>query len=58
MAVEQFPENNHGNALTPIHSSYTVSATNGEVDKVIIKNFINALAEIALSVASREEAEK
>ena len=55
---EGFPENKDGKALTPIHPSYTVSATNGEIDKVMIRNFINTLAEVALSVASREGAEK
>jgi hypothetical protein len=56
--VDEFPENNEANALTPIHLSYTVSATNSEVDKVMINNFINTLAEIALSIATREEADK
>ena len=56
--VEESPENTGENVLTPIQPSYTVSATNGEVDRVIINNFINTLAEIALSIASREEAEK
>jgi hypothetical protein len=56
--IEEFPEENKENALTPILPSYTVSATNSEVDKVIINNFINTLAEIALSIASRKEADK
>jgi hypothetical protein len=56
--VDGFPENGGEKSLTPIQPSYTVSATNGEVDKVMINNFINTLAEIALSVASRKEADK
>jgi hypothetical protein len=58
MVAEQFYEENKENVLTPIHPSYTVSATNSEVDKVMINNFINTLAEIALSIATREEADK
>ena len=56
--VEEIPESSEEKALTPIRHLYTLSATNGEVDKVIINNFINTLAEIALSIASREGAEK
>jgi hypothetical protein len=56
--AEAFPENNGEKSLTCIPPSYTVSATNGEVDKVMVNNFINTLAEIALSIASREEAGK
>ena len=42
-------------SLTCIHSPYTLSATpeSAEVDELTIKNFLNTLAEIALSVAAR-----
>ena len=46
--AENYPEN----LLTCIHDSYTVSATN-EVDELIIKHFLNVLAEVAMAVASR-----
>jgi hypothetical protein len=32
-----------------------MSDTNGEAEKLIISNFLNALAEVALSIASREK---
>lgn len=54
MAVEEFPKNYDKNLLTCIHDSYTVSGTHDEVEKLMIKNFLNTLAEIALSIASRE----
>ena len=52
--AEEFPENNEEKLLTPIQPSYTVSGTHDEVDKLMIKNFVNTLAEIALSIASRK----
>jgi hypothetical protein len=56
--ISELPDYSSPDALTPIPIPYTVSATRGEVDKVMIKNFINTLAEIALSIASREETNK
>ena len=42
-------------SLTCIHSPYTLSATNEgrEVDELAVKEFLSTLAEIALSIASR-----
>ncbi|RAL70112.1 hypothetical protein C1G86_1437 [Dehalococcoides mccartyi] len=41
--------------LTCIYDAYTLSATSYQtgVDQLMIKEFLNALAEVALSVASR-----
>jgi hypothetical protein len=45
--------------LTGIRSSYTLSATNerdrGEIDNLMIRHFLETLAEVALSVASRKK---
>ena len=44
------------NPLTCIRTAYTLAATPeyaGEVDKLIVKHFMETLAEIALSVAAR-----
>ncbi|AII58438.1 MULTISPECIES: hypothetical protein [Dehalococcoides] len=42
-------------SLTGIPCTYTLSANSdkSEVDQLMIKEFLNALAEVALSVASR-----
>jgi len=43
--------------LTSIHGTYTLSNTEehyNEVDRLIVKNFLNTLAEIALAIASRK----
>ena len=56
--VEEFPEKKEENLLTPIQPSYTVSGTDDEVDKLMIKNFLDTLAEIALAIASREVTQK
>ena len=46
------------NVLTCIHDAYTVSATNetenSEVDEIIVKHFLETLAEVALSISARE----
>ncbi len=49
-------ENYEEKALTCIPPSYTLSGTNdgNEVDELIVKKFLNTLAEIALSIASRK----
>jgi len=52
--AEELFENNREKSLTCIPSSYTVSGTNDEVEWLMIMNFLNTLAEIALSIASRE----
>ncbi len=47
------------NVLTGIHDAYTVSATSdtetNEVDELMIKSFLQTLADISLSIASRKE---
>ena len=52
------PENQEEKALTCIHPSYTLSDTlepdSNEKESLIVKNFLNTLAEIALSIASRK----
>ena len=43
--------------LTCIRDAYTLSATHedaSEVDQLMVKDFLNALAEVALTVASRQ----
>ncbi len=50
--------NNDKNLLTRIHNAYTVGDNNDpeteEMNNLIVKNFINTLAEVSLSIASRE----
>jgi hypothetical protein len=49
----------HPEALTSIHSTYTLAATDktesNEMDNVIIRHFIETVAEISLSIASRKQ---
>jgi hypothetical protein len=51
-------DRHHPEALTSIHSMYTLAATDeaetSEIDKVIVKHFEEILAEIALAIASRK----
>ncbi len=51
-------ENYEEKALTCIRPSYTLSDTpepdSNETESLIVKNFLNTLAEIALSIASRK----
>ena len=54
----EFPENGKNNrqkALTCIRSAYTLAGTpnGGEVDKLMIEQFLKTLAEVSLSIASR-----
>ncbi|MFC1956486.1 hypothetical protein ACFLWZ_08265 [Chloroflexota bacterium] len=55
-------ENSRQNVLTGIPSPYTLSTTQtgetSEVDELMVRHFLNTLAEIALAVASRREAGK
>ena len=48
-------------ALTSIRDAYTLAATDehaeGEVEDLMIRDFIETLAEVALSVASRKAAQ-
>jgi len=50
-------ENNRLNVLTRIHPSYTLSDTpepdSNETESLILKNFLNTLAEVSISIASR-----
>ena len=46
-------ENGGENLLTSIRDAYTLAATN-EVEALMVNNFLNTLAEIALAVASRK----
>ena len=50
------PENTTEYVLTGIPPAYTVSANleTGEADRIMIRNLINTLADVALSIASRE----
>ena len=53
---QEIDEKKRLNALTVIHPSYTLSATqeyDSEEDRLMVKNFIDTLAEVALSVAAR-----
>ena len=52
-------ENNDNNLLTGIQQAYTVGDTNenesDEMNELIIKNFLNIIADIALAIASRKD---
>ncbi len=58
--VDEFPDNSGKDPLTCIHPSYTLAATlkgeTSEVDDLMIRHFLNTLAEIAFAVASRKGA--
>jgi hypothetical protein len=49
-------------SLTCIRPPYTMAGTSDEAEKLMIKNFLNTLAEVSISIASRidlkEEAER
>ena len=51
------PDNSE-KALTCIHASYTLPCTPeqyaGEVDKIMIDNFLQTLSEVALAIAARK----
>lgn len=53
MENENLPTNK--NSLTGIHSKYTMPANSseGEVEKLMINEFIKNLAEVSVAVASR-----
>ena len=53
MTLENFEKSRE--SLTCIPSPYTLSATNEgrEVDELAVKEFLSTLAEVALSIASR-----
>lgn len=51
------PENQEEKALTCIHPSYTLSDTpepdSNETESLIVKDFLHTLADVSLSIASR-----
>ena len=54
-------DNNNENLLTRIRNAYTVGDTDNleteEMNSLIVKSFINTLAEVSLSIASRKVVE-
>ena len=56
--LENNTDNNDKSLLTRIRNAYTVGDTNDpeteEMDDLIVKIFINTLAEVSLSIASRK----
>ena len=56
--TEKIPEGNDNSLLTSIQQAYTVGDTTEteteEMNILIVNNFINTLAEISLSIASRK----
>ena len=58
MEIPKDSENSRKKALTCIRSAYTMAGTpepdSNETESLIVKNFLNTLAEIALSIASRK----
>ena len=59
---DNFPENNPPDVLTGIHSPYTMADNpepeSDEMNNLIVKEFINTLAEVSISIASRKVKEK
>ena len=54
---EEFPSE----ALTSIHRAYTLAATNKtgtEVEDLMVKHFVETLAEIAMAIASRRASQE
>ena len=55
---EKYFDNNDKNLLTRIRNAYTVGDTDDseteEMNDLIVKIFINTLAEVSLSIASRK----
>ena len=54
---ENSPDNGK-KVLTSIHAAYTLSTTPEGISKsddLMVKNFLNTLAEVALSVAQRKQ---
>ena len=51
-------ENNETEALTSIHGTYTLAATDEpettETERLMIRHFMETLAEISLSIATRK----
>ena len=51
---DKIPKKAGEDVLTCIQDAYTVSGTNEEVEVLMVKNFLNTMAEVALAIASRE----
>ncbi len=50
-------QENDRDLLTGIHPSYTLAAAperSSELDEMVIRNFLNTLAEVSLAIASRK----
>ncbi len=49
------PQQTLGEVLTRIHETYTLPHTpENDIDEIMVKNFFQTLAEVALAVAARE----
>lgn len=60
MDQSESTQNDPENLLTSIHDAYTLAATpdtHAEVEELMIKQFLDTLAEIAMAVASRKTQE-
>jgi hypothetical protein len=58
MKLKENSPDNGKKVLTSIHAAYTLSTTPEGISKsddLIVKNFLNTLAEVALSVAQRKQ---
>ena len=59
-SLKFFKKQNSENGLTSMRSAYTLASTpsaeGSEVDIIMITNFLQTLAEVALAVASRKSA--
>lgn len=58
MGMPVHPQEDPSEGLTSIHCAAAQDATEGshsETDRIIIENFLDTLAEVALAVASRRE---
>jgi hypothetical protein len=51
--VENKKENNNPDALTSIHETYTLSTTQ-DANEIMKNHFLETLAEVSLSIASRK----
>ncbi len=50
---EEIRRDNGENPLTCIHPAYTLAATQTEADRIMIRHFLEALAETAMAAAAR-----
>ena len=54
MEVLENNENNTRNVLTCIHAKYTLAGQKDSLENMMVNNFLNTLAEIAIDIVSRE----